>query len=166
MVDDVVTGLTAFSRLRQGIEALAAQAKRSSTIMWMLGPFMFSRDTAAPQKLQRIAEFRWAEHQRYGKEPTLQFTGPGADTIKMDGIIYPHYKGGFSQMALMREMGKLGLPMILVEGRGIVYGKWVIQRVEETGSNMTEIGTPRKIDFIIDLRHYPDDKTFLPGGII
>lgn len=156
---DIITSLTDFSRLRAGIEAIAAQANRSSRIMWVLGPFVFSRDTAAPQSLRRAVEYSWASQDRFGRDPALQFTGLGADTIELDGVIYPHYAGGFSQLAAMRELAGLGLPQLLVDGRGMVYGKWSILRVEETGSVYLDNGTPRKIMFKVSLQRYGEDRT-------
>lgn len=156
---DIITSLTNFSRLRAGAESLAAQANRSSRIMWMLGPFIFSRDTAAPRTLRRSTEFKWPAHERMGRKPALQFTGQGSDTIDLDGAIYPHYKGGIAQVAAMRELAGLGLPQLLIDGRGMVYGKWVIERVEETGTAYLDNGTPRKIEFKVNLRCYGDDTT-------
>ena len=156
---DIVTSLSNFSRLRAGISAVAAQVGRSSRIMWMLGPFMFSRDTAAPSTSRRTAEYSWPGQGRFGRDPALQFTGNGADTIKLDGTIYPHYRGGLNQIAAMRELAGLGEPQLLIDGRGMVYGKWVIQRVEETGTVFLDNGTPRKISFRISLQRYGEDRT-------
>jgi phage protein U len=156
---DIIESLTNFSRLRQGIEAVAAQAQNSSRIMWMLGPFMFSRDTAAPTTLRRSTEFGWASQDRFAKGPALQYTGPGADTFDLDGTIYPHYAGGLGQVQAMRELAGLGLPQLLVDGRGVVYGKWAILRVEETGTVLAPNGTPRKVAFKVSLQRYLDDTT-------
>lgn len=156
---DIITSLTNFSRMRAGIEAVAAQVSRSSRIMWMLGPFMFSRDTAAPQTLRRASEFVWPSQDRFGRDPALQYTGPGADTIELDGVIYPHYAGGFSQIAAMRELAAQGQPQLLIDGRGMVYGKWSILRVEETGTVFLDNGAPRKIGFRVSLQRYGDDAT-------
>ncbi len=156
---DVVKSLTDFSRLRSGIEALAAQAKGASRIMWMLGPFIFSRDTAAPHTLHRATEFKWPAQPRTGRDEALQYTGPGADTIDLDGVIYPQYRGGLGQVQAMRELAGLGEPQLLVDGRGMVYGKWVILRVEETGSVHLANGTPRKIEFKVSLQRYGEDAT-------
>lgn len=154
---DIVTSLTSFSRLRQGIAAIAAQAQNSGRIMWMLGPFMFSRDTAAPEALRRATDFRWASQERFAHGPALQYTGPGADTVDLDGTIYPHYAGGLSQVQAMRELAGLGEPQLLVDGRGMVYGKWAILRVEEGGTVLSPNGAPRKITFKLTLQRYLDD---------
>jgi phage protein U len=154
---DIIESLSDFSRLRQGIEAVAAQVQNSSRIMWMLGPFMFSRDTAAPDTLRRTTEFSWASQDRFSRGPALQYTGPGADTIDLDGTIYPHYAGGLSQVQAMRELAGLGLPQLLVDGRGVVHGKWAILRVDETGTVLAPNGTPRKVMFKVGLQRYIDD---------
>jgi phage protein U len=62
--------------------------------MMQLGLYQFSIDNAAYQRLFRSTEYRWAAIERVGKQDALQFTGLGGDTITLQGIIYPHYKGG------------------------------------------------------------------------
>lgn len=154
---DIIQSLTDFSRLRSGIAAVAAQAGRGSRIMWMLGPFMFSRDTAAPVSLRRTSDYSWPSQERFSAPPALQYTGPGDDVIDLDGVIYPHYVGGLAQIQAMRELAALGLPQLLVDGRGMVYGKWAILHVEETGTVFMDNGAPRKIAFTVSLQRYYDD---------
>lgn len=154
---DIITSLSDFSRLRAGMEAASARAQQSNRVMWMLGNFMFSRDTAAPQSLRRNTAYTWASQDRFGRDPALQFTGRGADTIDLDGVIYPHYKGGLGQLDAMRELAGQGKPQILVDGRGAVYGKWSILSVEETRSVFLSNGTPRKIEFRLSLQRYGED---------
>jgi phage protein U len=59
----------------------------------------------------------------------------------------------------MRELAGLGLPQLLVDGRGMFYGKWAILRVEETGSVFLDNGAPRKIGFRVSLQRYGEDRT-------
>lgn len=154
---DIITSLNDFERLRAGMQAASEKARKSARVMWMLGEFIFSRDTAAPQSLRRSSAFTWASQERFGRDPALQFTGPGADTIDLDGVIYPHYRGGLGQVDAMRKLAGKGRPQILVDGRGVVYGRWSILGVEETGSVFMSNGTPRKIEFRISLQRYGED---------
>jgi phage protein U len=161
---DIVESLSDISRIRQGVSAIAAQLGNTSRIMWMLGPFMFSRDTAAPSGLKRSSDFGWAAQERFAKGPALQFTGPGADVIELDGTIYPYHAGGLGQVAAMRELAGLGRPQLLVDGRGMFYGKWAILRVDETGTHLAPNGTARKIEFRLSLQRYIDDADKRAGG--
>ena len=154
---DIITSLNDFSRLRTGVQTASAQSAQSPRVMWMLGEFMFSRDTAAPQSLRRNTSYSWASQDRFGRDPALQYTGPGKDTIDLDGVIYPQYKGGLGQLDGIRELAGKGKPQLLVDGRGMVYGKWSILGVEETGSVFLSNGTPRKVEFRLSLQRFGED---------
>ena len=126
-------------------------------VMMMLGSFMFSIDTAAYQELTRTNEYRWPAQERVTREAALQFVGPGQESISLKGVIYPHYKGGIGQMDTIRGDAALGEPLLLVDGNGNYWGKYVIERAEETKTVFYADGTPRKIDFKLDLKYYGDD---------
>lgn len=152
---DIITSLGALSNLHKRLaEAASNPQSPGKSIMWMLGPFVFSRDTAAPQTLRQAAQYSWAAQERFGNAPLLQFTGAGAETIDLDGVIYPHYQGGLHQIAYMRELAGKGQPMILVDGRGNNYRQWSILSVEETGSVFLANGAARKIEFKVSLQRY------------
>ena len=126
-------------------------------IMMVLGAYFFSIDTAAYQDLVRTNEYRWPSQDRITRKPALQYVGPGHETICLNGVIYPEYKGGLYQMELLRAEAGLDVPQLLVDGTGLVWGKYVIERIEETKTVFFSDGTPRKIEFKLDLRRYGDD---------
>lgn len=127
-----------------------------ANIMMKLGRFTFSVDTAAYQSLTRSSEYRWPSQDLIGKQPVLQAVGPGAETINLEGSIYPAHQGGTGQLDDMRaEAGRME-PLILVDGRGFVHGRWVIERVEESQSVFAQGGAPRKQTFQLKLRKYDD----------
>ena len=116
--------------------------------------YRFSRDTAAYQGRNRTTSYRWAKQERLTKDPTLQFVGPGDDTLQLSGVIYPHYKGGLAQVELMRQEAGQGAPFILMEGTGQFFGKFVIESVKENQEHFTTEGVPKKISFTLDLRKF------------
>ncbi|MEW6490373.1 MAG: phage tail protein, partial [Thermodesulfobacteriota bacterium] len=69
-------------------------AESSPHVMLALGGFLFAVSTAAYQRLQRSAEYRWPAQERFGRPPARQFTGPGAESVELDGVLYPHHAGG------------------------------------------------------------------------
>jgi uncharacterized protein len=125
--------------------------------MMALGNFRFSINGAAYQTLKRTAEYRWPSQARVGREPALQFTGPGSETVKLNGVIYPQFLGGLNQTKKMREMAGQGDPLLLTDGEGNYWGKWCITRIEEEQNIFTGPGLPRKISFNLDLQAYGDD---------
>jgi uncharacterized protein len=131
-----------------------------STYMARLGAFQFSINTAAFQELQRASEYRWEAKQRIGRKPAQQSVGQGADTIRLSGTIFPHYRGGAGQMGVLRGMAATGEPFPLVyafESAGQYCGRWCIASIEETRTVFFSNGAPRQINFSMTLVEYGED---------
>ena len=126
-------------------------------VMMQIGGFQFSIGTAAYQELTRIHAWRWNEIPRAGRAPASQYDGPAAATMELSGVIYPHYKGGTGQIAAMRTEAGKGEPLMLVDGTGKVWGKWVILTIEEGQDRHFDKGLPLRQRFRISLREYGDD---------
>lgn len=131
----------------------------AAPVMMQLGSFQFGINTAAYESLSRTDEWRWPEQERYGQEAALQYTGPGAASVTLDGVIYPEWKGGLGQLdAMRREAGK-GQPLVLVDGRGQALGMWVIERVGETQGTFAAGGVARRIEFSLQLKRFSSQVT-------
>ena len=128
-----------------------------SNVMLALGDYRFSINTAALQSLSRTSQWRWQAQARTGAKPMQQFLGPDADTISLQGIILPHYKGGLGQIETMRQQASNGKPLLLSDGSGGVHGKWVITEIRETGKLLMDNGHARMIEFSLNIRQYGDD---------
>lgn len=128
--------------------------------MAQLGSFSFGIDTAAFKELQRSSTYKWQSKDRIGRRPAQQNTGRGADRISLSGVIYPHYRGGLGQMEAMRAQAGLGEPLSLIyafESVGQYCGLWCITSIEENRTIFFADGTPRKIEFSINLVEYGED---------
>lgn len=128
-----------------------------SLVMMGLGAFRFGVNRANYQHFTRAASWRWEAQDRVGRRPALQFLGPGTDEITLEGVIYPHFKGGLRQVELMRLVADQGQPLILVDGLGWVWDRWVVASVEERKSLFLSDGAPRKIEFTVGLMAYGAD---------
>ncbi len=122
----------------------------------ILGPFRFALDSTAYDSLARKSSWDWKEVDRVGSMPALQYTGPRNDSITIEGRIIPGFTGGVEQMARMRMMGDLALPLPLIDGTGRIHGLWVIESVEDTGTKHFKDGYPRMVTFNIGLKKYGD----------
>lgn len=125
--------------------------------MMGLGPYRFSLNTAAYQSLERMDEYRWQSQDRIGRHPAMQYIGAGHTTVTLDGVIYPHFRGGLGQIQAMRGAAILGTPLVLVSGGGRIFGFFVILSVEETQTVFLANGAPRKQEFAITLKSYGAD---------
>ena len=128
-----------------------------ATTMMGLGSFRFAIDTAAYQTLARSDEYRWESQERLSRHPAMQFIGPGHTTLQLEGIVYPHWKGGLGQIDAMRRMAGTGTPLRLVSGYGRIFGLFVIMKVDETQTTFLSNGAPRKQEFTIELKSYGAD---------
>ncbi len=128
-----------------------------TTTMMNLGGYIFALDTAAYQQLRRSVEYRWQSQDRLSHDPAMQYVGRGKEQIELDGIIYPHFKGGLNQISAMKETANTGKPLKLTDGLGDVWGNWVIEQIEEIQEIFTKGGVPRKITFNLTLSKYGDD---------
>jgi len=128
-----------------------------SETMMALGQFRFSMNTAAYQSLKHSQSYRWVSQERIQRRPALQYVGLGSETLSLSGDIYPHYRGGLGQIKAMRELGGKGIPLILVDGTGLVWGQWSIIQIDEDQSFFHSNGQPLKQRFQLQLNHYGTD---------
>jgi phage protein U len=125
-------------------------------LMALWGRFPFGINTAAFQELNRDTSWRWPSHELFGQLPTLQFVGPGDDTITLPGVIYPEFRGGTGQLNAMRAVAAQGLPQLLLDGRGNILGQWVATSISEKQSTFAGFGIPLRQEFTITLKRFPD----------
>jgi len=128
-----------------------------SETMMALGAFRFSLDTAAYQDFKRSQTYRWQSQERLLRRPALQFIGLGEETIELNGLIYPHFRGGLTQVETMRIEANKGSPLVLVDGLGFVWGQWVIKQISEGQAVFQPNGQPLKQTFQLSLSRYGDD---------
>lgn len=130
--------------------------------MMALGRYRFSIDSAAYQELKHSQSYRWQSHDRIQRRPALQFIGPGEETINLSGLIYPHFQGGLKQIDALRNEAGRGEPLLLVDGLGFVWGRWVVAQIDEGQSFFQANGQPLKQSFQLKLNRYGDDA--MDGG--
>jgi phage protein U len=125
-----------------------------STVLLALGAYRFSVSTGAYQKFKRDTAWRWPGQERIGMAPAKQYIGPGEDTISIDGVIYPHYRGGLRQVDMMRAQAGMGQPLPLITGFGRYLGNYCIEKIGESQEYLMSDGAPMKIEFNIELGAY------------
>lgn len=123
-------------------------------MMMALGDFRFRVNTAAYQTMKQTSSYNWTSQNRIGDAPLHQSTGKGTETIELEGIILPHYRGGFSQIRSMRSLASQMQPLTLVSGNGDVLGQWMIKQVEETQSIFNSSGMAQKMTFRLQLEQF------------
>jgi phage protein U len=123
-------------------------------VMMQLGFLQFSLDTATYQRLSRSTEYRWARIARIGANDAMQFTGYGPETIEIEGVIYPHFRGGLKQVDKMRAQASIGVPLPLVSGTGRILGLWVVEAISEGQEIFAKQGVPLRQEFTMRIARY------------
>lgn len=135
-------------------------------IMLRLGDFDFEIATAAYQKYIAHHSAKWAEQERIGRDPALQFVGMGTVEITLDGVVYPALAGSRTASLIpLRRMLAEARPHQMVTGVGDACGLWVITDVSDTRTFFTDNGEARKLEFSLSLKFYgPDSESAARGG--
>ncbi len=126
-------------------------------MMMSLGTFVFSLATAAYQQLQRQMSWRHPTSERVGARAARQYIGPGEETIDLSGVIHAELAEDLLTLDVLRELAAEGRPLALVEGNGTVYGAYVILSINEGRTEFFSDGTPRRIEFQLQLARADDD---------
>lgn len=134
-------------------------------MLMALGNYFFSWLTASYDNKEEARTYRWEAQNVVGHLPLYQYLGPGEQTLRLEGVIYSHYKGGILQIPLMKQTAAKGKPLMLVDGLGNVLGRWVITALTEKQTVFCSNGLPRKATFTLDLKQYDDRKGHVLGAL-
>lgn len=124
--------------------------------LFALGMFIFELSTLGPDELQRKTDWNFASAPRLGARDAQQFLGPGTEKVSLSGTVYRELADGSVSLDQLREMGDTGEALPLVDGRGTVFGNYIMQSLDERQTYFMADGTPRRIDFAIDLLRVDD----------
>lgn len=122
-----------------------------------LGSHQFEVLPLTYQRLQQQVEFRWPALERLGREPALQYLGPGEKRITISGLLFPEAIGGWDKFRAFERTASAGEPMMMVLGTGHVFGRVVITSIGETHEHIGYAGLPRKLEFDIEVARYGGD---------
>ncbi|EOC1941028.1 phage tail protein, partial [Escherichia coli] len=127
MVDFVGFGANMIER--RAWDRIGSLTDVASRVMLSFGEFEFSIDSAAYNAMKRTMEWRWDEQQLIGKKDLLQYTGKGARTISLEGMVHAGFRDGVGMDALdtlVQMVDKNPAPHLLVSGTGDVMGYFVV----------------------------------------
>lgn len=127
-------------------------------MMMSLDRFVFSLQTAPFKELQRQRNWKHRTSARVGTRDASQYTGAGDDTITLNGMVAEENDiGARASLDELAKMGDTGDAYVLVDGKGVVYGAYVIESLNETASYHTADGVARKIEFNLSIKRVADE---------
>lgn len=115
-----------------------------------LGDIRFTVEDGAYQQLSRRLEMRIARMDRAGRQAGRQVLGED-ETIEIEGTCYPGQRHADDRVQSFRDQARAGEASMLTDGMGNVWGRFVIEGVDERGSMIDADGVPLRQDFRIAL---------------
>lgn len=117
------------------------------------------------ETMQQKTSASWVSQGRLSRDPAMQFTGPGNETISIAGRVYPEFFGGLTTLGQLRTDLRAGKPLTLIRyihGTQSVTGnvsgnRWVIMDLTRAESKLGADGIPNRVDFTLELQRYGDD---------
>ncbi|MCH9780695.1 MAG: phage tail protein [Alphaproteobacteria bacterium] len=126
-----------------------------SQVLMRYGDVAFTIDGMNFQQLQKTSRWRWQPQSRLGRTSVLQYTGGEAQTLILQGVVFPHYAK--HDLTRLRLLGEQANPRPLVDGRGYAYGLFVLRAITENWDHLLSGGVPRRIAYTLELSAYGED---------
>lgn len=128
------------------------------TALLALGPHIFEILPLNYQRLEKETVAEWASVPRFGTTSARQFTGLGDDSMRIDGLLFPHEFGGRAEFEAIRATQAAGVP-VMMAGMGAatavrIFGLVVILAVSDEQTHIGPDGQGRVLSFSIDLAPY------------
>lgn len=123
----------------------------------ILGFFPFIQRTIPFQSMSRDTSWRHPTNSVVGAMPKSQFVGKESDTISISCQLRPEITGGSMSIAALRLMADTGYAFPLIEASLFFFlGFYVIENIHEERTELFADGTPRAIDFSMQLKRTDD----------
>lgn len=120
-------------------------------VLMTLGNVRFSVQEGAFQALHRKLAMRVARMERAESQTARQVLGRD-ETITIKGTVYPGQgAGGVGRVQSFRDLAATGQAQLLTDGLGNVWGRYVIEHVDEEATHHTSYGVPLRQAFEIEL---------------
>ncbi|WP_432321424.1 phage tail protein [Yersinia enterocolitica] len=134
-------------------------------MMLSLGLFVFMRQTMPYQNMNRNIDYRWPTNSRIGLRPAAQFLGVDSEKITLSGVLLPELTGGKLSLLALELMAAQGKAWSLIEGTGTIYGMFVIESLNQTRTLFFADGSPRRIEFTLNLLRVDESLTAMFGDL-
>lgn len=125
-------------------------------VLMTLGDIRFSVSEGSYRALTRTLEMSVAKQARANRQAARQVLGED-ETIEISGVCYPLHRHALDRVDSFRALARSYAPAMLTDGLGYVWGRYVVERVEERGSEFTAQGVAQKQEFTLTLGAWGED---------
>jgi hypothetical protein len=122
-----------------------------------LGSVEFSLSAGSFESLRRLTRWRIDRPDPIDGMGIPVHRGRLDDSITLSGITFPGYVGSLASVERLRELGEAGEASLLVDGEGTLYGRWLVEAIEEEATLHTPTGKPRRVTYSVTLVAVPSE---------
>jgi len=108
----------------------------------------------------------FARHPVMGAREGHEHMGPGDETLRLQGKVFPRKFGGLSELEQLDALRAAGDPVLVMRGDGANMRWWVIRRFERTHRYLDERGIGRLVTHRIDLERTEKPRGGAGGGAL
>ena len=119
-------------------------------MLFSIGPLVFDLVVNITE-FDHDSEVDFARKDVVGARRPFEFVGPGDETLRFAGSLFPERLGGAGAVEALRMIQSTGSPQLVIRGDGKIYGFFVVKRLSFKGQNLDAAGAPRRIDVSIEL---------------
>lgn len=121
-------------------------------MLMMIGPVRFEVAPFNTHGYSHSHEATFVEKPVVGAMAPLEWVGEGPEKWSIDAKLFPERFGGMSDLILLQQARRSGLPQYLMRGDGALMGWVVIESVSERSSYLDRSGVGKVIDVGISVR--------------
>lgn len=125
-------------------------------VLMTLGDIRFSVPEGSYRSLSRTLEITTAKLARAGRQASRQVLGLD-ETVDIEGVCYPGQRHARDRVDSFRTLARTREPQMLTDGTGTVWGLFIVERVEERGSDFLTNSVAQRQDFRISLGAFGED---------
>ena len=124
-----------------------------------LGGIIFEVAPINLHEIETTVGADYAEKDVVGAAKPREYMGEADTTITLSGKMFPQKFGGLGGFAALQLMAQLGVPQMVVQGSGAVWGFYLIDKVTRTDTYLDAGGVGRIVEFEINLIRSPQGPT-------
>ncbi len=125
-------------------------------VLMTLGDIRFSVAEGAYTGLTQTLEILVARQARAGRQTARQILGED-ETVEIEGACYPGQRHAVDRVDSFFALARTREPAMLTDGRGVVWGLFVIETVSKRGSSFLSNGVAQREDFRLSLGRFGED---------
>lgn len=124
------------------------------------GAVLFTPTKAGFNELQHKMSFGFSKQELVNKSPLYQATQGIEYDLSLSGVFYTKTIGHDQMLNILKAQGESQKPYFMADGRGRIYGKFILQNMEAMDSYHLVSGIPQKQEYSLNFSYVSKKSSF------